>query len=130
MPDPVMSRGYQSGSEGSDHHYNDDEPERNFSSFGKLTMFYLVVMCCAVYVCTLDVVRWEPRSQDELKSKQCAQKKPTHRHMDPFLTTPFSFLFIHYDHQLAEYIDHSKHDPEKVVEVSPNGRYAKVQSSV
>lgn len=30
MPDPV----YQSGSEGSDHHYNDDEPERNFSSFG------------------------------------------------------------------------------------------------
>ncbi|KAG0340195.1 hypothetical protein BG000_000447 [Podila horticola] len=35
MPDPVMSRGYQSGSEGSDHHYNDDEPERNFSSFGK-----------------------------------------------------------------------------------------------
>lgn len=26
----------------------------------------------------------------------------------------------------AEYIDHSKHDPEKVVEVSPNGRYAKV----
>ncbi|KAG0026116.1 ATP binding [Podila clonocystis] len=61
MPDPVMSRGYQSGSEGSDHHYNDDEPERNFSSF-------------------------------------------------------------------AEYIDHSKHDPEKVVEVSPNGRYAKLNS--
>lgn len=27
---------------------------------------------------------------------------------------------------VAEYIDHSKHDPEKVVEVSPNGRYAKV----
>lgn len=29
---------------------------------------------------------------------------------------------------IAEYIDHSKHDPEKVVEVSPNGRYAKVRS--
>ncbi|KAF9355270.1 hypothetical protein BGX34_010564 [Mortierella sp. NVP85] len=29
---------------------------------------------------------------------------------------------------LAEYIDHSKHDPEKVVEVSPNGRYAKLNS--
>lgn len=28
---------------------------------------------------------------------------------------------------LAEYIDHSKHDPEKVVEVSPDGRYAKVK---
>ncbi|KAG0359538.1 kinase-like domain-containing protein [Gamsiella multidivaricata] len=28
----------------------------------------------------------------------------------------------------AEYIDHSKHDPEKVVEVSPNGRYAKLNS--
>ncbi|KAF9425925.1 hypothetical protein BGZ94_007098, partial [Podila epigama] len=27
-----------------------------------------------------------------------------------------------------EYIDHSKHDPEKVVEVSPNGRYAKLNS--
>jgi hypothetical protein len=30
---------------------------------------------------------------------------------------------------LAEYIDHSKHDPEKVVEVSPNGRYAKVNNT-
>ncbi|KAG0244970.1 kinase-like domain-containing protein [Mortierella sp. GBAus27b] len=29
---------------------------------------------------------------------------------------------------LAEYIDHSKHDPEKVVEVSPNNRYAKLNS--
>ncbi|KAI1317083.1 ATP binding [Mortierella claussenii] len=28
----------------------------------------------------------------------------------------------------SEYIDHSKHDPEKVVEVSPNGRYAKLNS--
>ncbi|KAF8963463.1 hypothetical protein BGZ46_000964 [Entomortierella lignicola] len=28
----------------------------------------------------------------------------------------------------AEYIDHSKHDPEKAVEVSPNGRYAKLNS--
>jgi len=35
MPDPIMSaRGYQSGSEGSDHHH-DDEHERHFSSFGK-----------------------------------------------------------------------------------------------
>ncbi|KAF9411984.1 hypothetical protein BGZ94_001183 [Podila epigama] len=55
-----MSKGYQSGSEGSDHHH-DDEPERHFPSF-------------------------------------------------------------------AEYVDHSKHDPEKVVEVSPNGRYAKLNS--
>lgn len=47
----------------------------------------------------------------------------------PF-SNPLSFLFIHYDHRVAEYIDHSKHDPEKVVEVSPNGRYAKVQSSL
>ncbi|KAF9905244.1 signal transducing kinase of the PAK [Linnemannia zychae] len=53
-------KGYQSGSEGSDHHH-DDEHERTFSSF-------------------------------------------------------------------SEYIDHSKHDPEKVVEVSPNGRYAKLNS--
>ncbi|KAF9976876.1 hypothetical protein BGZ73_007584 [Actinomortierella ambigua] len=60
MPDPVMSRGYQSGSEGSDYH-QEEEHERNFSSF-------------------------------------------------------------------AEYIDHSKHDPEKVVEVSPNGRYAKLNT--
>ncbi|KAF9931027.1 hypothetical protein FBU30_010943 [Linnemannia zychae] len=61
MPDPVMSnKGYQSGSEGSDHHH-DEEHERTFSSF-------------------------------------------------------------------SEYIDHSKHDPEKVVEVSPNGRYAKLNS--
>ncbi|KAF9913528.1 hypothetical protein BX616_009913 [Lobosporangium transversale] len=28
----------------------------------------------------------------------------------------------------SEYIDHSKHDPEKVVEESPNGRYAKLNS--
>ncbi|KAF9174314.1 hypothetical protein BGX21_008248 [Mortierella sp. AD011] len=28
----------------------------------------------------------------------------------------------------TEYIDHSKHDPEKAVEVSPNGRYAKLNS--
>ncbi|KAI7828706.1 kinase-like domain-containing protein [Gamsiella multidivaricata] len=28
----------------------------------------------------------------------------------------------------SEYVDHSKHDPEKVVEVSPNGRYAKLNS--
>ncbi|GJJ77834.1 WNK lysine deficient protein kinase [Entomortierella parvispora] len=28
----------------------------------------------------------------------------------------------------SEYIDHSKHDPEKVVEVSPDGRYAKLNS--
>ncbi|KAF9438986.1 hypothetical protein BGZ76_001881 [Entomortierella beljakovae] len=27
-----------------------------------------------------------------------------------------------------EYIDHSKHDPEKAVEISPNGRYAKLNS--
>ncbi|KAF9113900.1 hypothetical protein BGX27_000589 [Mortierella sp. AM989] len=61
MPDPIVSvRGYRSGSEGSDHHH-DEEHERNYSSF-------------------------------------------------------------------AEYIDHSKHDPEKVVEVSPNGRYAKLNS--
>ncbi|GJJ68889.1 WNK lysine deficient protein kinase [Entomortierella parvispora] len=61
MPDPIMSaRGYQSGSEGSDHHHDDDH-DKHFSSF-------------------------------------------------------------------AEYIDHSKHDPEKVVEVSPNGRYAKLNS--
>ncbi|KAG0305757.1 hypothetical protein BGZ98_003620 [Dissophora globulifera] len=61
MQDSVLNaRGYQSGSEGSDHHH-DEEHERNFPSF-------------------------------------------------------------------SEYIDHSKHDPEKVVEVSPNGRYAKLNS--
>ncbi|KAF9182603.1 hypothetical protein BGZ51_004656 [Haplosporangium sp. Z 767] len=33
-----------------------------------------------------------------------------------------------YTKGFAEYIGHSKHDPEKVVEVSPNGRYAKLNS--
>jgi hypothetical protein len=47
-------------------------------------------------------------------------------HKDHFLSslTPFTTSS---PPPLAEYIDHSKHDPEKVVEVSPNGRYAKVR---
>ncbi|KAF9363102.1 ATP binding [Mortierella sp. NVP85] len=61
MTDPIIAaRTYQSGSEGSEHHHDDDH-DRTYSSF-------------------------------------------------------------------SEYIDHSKHDPEKVVEVSPNGRYAKLNS--
>lgn len=40
-----------------------------------------------------------------------------------------SYTMVSLSDPLAEYIDHSKHDPEKVVEVSPNGRYAKVNNT-
>lgn len=97
MADQVPQVPRSAASEGS---APDEDHERNFSSLGKLT--------------TTEPTNTTPNpSQYERTLLLTFYDLLSLLHAVPRLT--------------AEYIDHSKHDPEKVVEVSSNNRYAKVR---